>query len=152
MQHLINEALVRQGVPVSVDTSKVANLLEIFHHSTTQYADNPAFSSLGHTISYAELALLAQQFASYLQHHAGLKPGDRIAIQLPNLIQYPVVLFGAMLERAGAGKYFIELSLSALGRLMPSASTSNVPSRRTSSRRPVFGNAGSPGAPPPKSP
>jgi long-chain acyl-CoA synthetase len=97
MQQLITEALVRQGIPVSVDTSTVANLLEIFHQSTTQYAANPAFSSLGHTISYAELAELSQQFASYLQHHAGLKPGDRIAIQLPNLIQYPVVLFGAML-------------------------------------------------------
>jgi long-chain acyl-CoA synthetase len=53
----------------------------------------------GHTLTYAEIDVLSARFASYLQHHSGLKPGDRIAIQLPNILQYPVVLYGAI--RAG---------------------------------------------------
>jgi len=51
------------------------------------------------TLSYADLDRLSGQFAAYLQQHTGLKPGDRIAVQLPNILQYPVVIFGAL--RAG---------------------------------------------------
>lgn len=97
MDQLIQQAQREQGIPDTVDTSKISTLIELFEQSTRRFGKNPAFSSLGHTISYAELAELAGQFASYLQHHTDLKPGDRIAIQLPNLIQYPVVLFGSLL-------------------------------------------------------
>ncbi|MBX2809411.1 MAG: AMP-binding protein [Cellvibrionaceae bacterium] len=64
------------------------------HHS-----NKTAFSCLGQSLSFGEIDRLSQDFAAYLQHHTHLAPGDRIAIQLPNLLQYPVVLFGAL--RAG---------------------------------------------------
>ena len=67
--------------------------------AVARFPDNPAFTSLGRTISYRELDRLSANFAAWLQQHTDLEPGDRIAIQMPNLIQYPVVFFGAM--RAG---------------------------------------------------
>ncbi|MDH2433890.1 AMP-binding protein [Pokkaliibacter sp. MBI-7] len=72
---------------------------EVLNHACKKYAERPAYTCFGHALSYAEWDRLAGNFASYIQHHTDLKPGDRIAIQLPNLLQYPVVLLGAM--RAG---------------------------------------------------
>jgi long-chain acyl-CoA synthetase len=63
-----------------------------------KYSDQPAYVNMGKSLSYKEIDTLSRNFAAYLQH-LGLKKGDRIAIQLPNLLQYPVVLFGAI--RAG---------------------------------------------------
>lgn len=65
-----------------------------------QYSNKVAFNCLGQSLRFGELDRLSQDFAAYLQHHTNLAPGDRMAIQLPNLLQYPVVLFGAL--RAGA--------------------------------------------------
>ncbi|MBW2940000.1 AMP-binding protein [Zhongshania aquimaris] len=78
------------------DTNTVVNLLE---HAFTTYPDKPAFTCLGKTLTYKELDSLSSQFAIFLQTQTDLKPGDRLAIQLPNLLQYPVAAFGAM--RAG---------------------------------------------------
>jgi len=64
-----------------------------------RYGDRPAFGHLGSSISFTELDVLSRRFAGWLQHRTDLQAGDRIAIQLPNLMQYPVVLFGAL--RAG---------------------------------------------------
>lgn len=64
-----------------------------------RYYDNKAFTCLGHSLTYGEVDSLSEQFSSYLQHHTSLAPGDRLAIQLPNILQYPIVLFGAL--RAG---------------------------------------------------
>jgi long-chain acyl-CoA synthetase len=72
---------------------------DVLARSVKVYAGNPAFSCMGHTLTYAALDALSLQFAAYLQHHTDLQPGDRIAIQLPNILQYPVVAFGAL--RAG---------------------------------------------------
>lgn len=72
---------------------------DVFAESCAQFADCPAFTCMGRTISYADLDRLSGAFAAYLQQHTSLKPGDRIAIQLPNILQYPVAVFGAM--RAG---------------------------------------------------
>lgn len=72
---------------------------DIFTESCAQFADSPAFTCMGRTISYAELDRLSGAFAAYLQQHTQLKPGDRIAVQLPNILQYPVAVFGAL--RAG---------------------------------------------------
>jgi long-chain acyl-CoA synthetase len=74
-------------------------LTEVFAHSCKAYADSPAFTCMNHTLSYAELDQKSAQFAAYLQQHTQLKPGDRIAVQLPNILQYPVVVYGAL--RAG---------------------------------------------------
>ena len=74
-------------------------IAEVFAQSCKQFADCSAFSCMGHTLTYAELDRLSGRFAAYLQQHTDLQPGDRIAIQLPNILQYPVAVFGAM--RAG---------------------------------------------------
>lgn len=74
-------------------------LAEVFSESCKSYADKNAFTCMGRTLSYADLDRLSGQFAAYLQQHTALKPGDRIAVQLPNILQYPVVIFGAL--RAG---------------------------------------------------
>lgn len=72
---------------------------DVFAEACRDYADSPVFTCMEHTISFRELDQLTAQFAAYLQHHTNLKPGDRIAVQLPNVLQYPVVVFGAL--RAG---------------------------------------------------
>lgn len=72
---------------------------ELFANVCQRYRDLPAFTCLGKTITFGELDVLSRDFATYLQHHTTLAPGDRLAVQLPNLLQYPVVLYGAL--RAG---------------------------------------------------
>jgi long-chain acyl-CoA synthetase len=74
-------------------------LAEVFSESCKSYADKNAFTCMDRTLTYADLDRLSGQFAAYLQQHTALKPGDRIAVQLPNILQYPVVIFGAL--RAG---------------------------------------------------
>ena len=74
-------------------------LPEVFAQACEEFADSPVFSCMEHTISFRELDRLSGKFAAYLQQHTQLKPGDRIAIQLPNILQYPIVVFGAL--RAG---------------------------------------------------
>jgi long-chain acyl-CoA synthetase len=74
-------------------------LVEVFSESCKSFADKNAFTCMDRTLSYADLDRLSGSFAAYLQQHTGLQPGDRIAVQLPNILQYPVVIFGAL--RAG---------------------------------------------------
>ena len=87
------------GVPAEIDVNSYQSVVDIFTEATERFADKPAFHNLGKTISYRELDVLTQQFAAWCQHEAGLKKGDRIAIMMPNLLQYPVAVFGAL--RAG---------------------------------------------------
>ncbi|MEH6577948.1 MAG: AMP-binding protein [Amphritea sp.] len=75
------------------------SILEVFDRAFRQFSQNTAFSCMGHSLSYARLDKLSRDFAAYLQQHTGLVPGDRIAVQLPNILQYPVVVLGAL--RAG---------------------------------------------------
>jgi len=74
-------------------------LADVFAQSCHEFAQSNAFTCMGHSMTYADLDRLSAQFAAYLQQHTSLKPGDRIAVQLPNVLQYPVVVFGAL--RAG---------------------------------------------------
>ncbi|TDV70238.1 long-chain-fatty-acid--CoA ligase FadD2 [Pseudomonas sp. LP_7_YM] len=87
------------GVNAEVDLQAYTSVVEVFERSCKQYADRPAYSNMGVTLTYAELERHSAAFAGYLQQHTQLKPGDRIAVQMPNLIQYPIAVFGAM--RAG---------------------------------------------------
>lgn len=86
-------------VPAAIDTHQYRSLVDLFHRSVAQYRDRPAYSNLGKILTYADVDRLTKQFAAYLIHDAGLKPGDRIAIMMPNLLQYPIALFGSL--RAG---------------------------------------------------
>ena len=87
------------GVESEINPGEYQNIQAVLKQSCERFADKPAFSNLGKTLTYGELYRLSGEFAAYLQHHTDLQPGDRIAVQLPNLLQYPIVVFGAM--RAG---------------------------------------------------
>jgi len=87
------------GMQSEIDPDEYRNIQAVLKQSCERFAEKPAFSNLGKTLTYGELYQLSGEFAAYLQQHTDLQPGDRIAVQLPNLLQYPVVVFGAM--RAG---------------------------------------------------
>lgn len=87
------------GVPLETDVKRYNNLCEVFDDSCKKFRDKPALSNLGVTLSFHDYDHLTGQFASFLQHELKLKKGDRIAIQMPNLLQYNIALFGAF--RAG---------------------------------------------------
>ena len=87
------------GVESEINPEEYQNIQAVLKQSCERFADKPAFSNLGKTLTYGELYKLSGEFAAYLQQNTDLQPGDRIAVQLPNLIQYPIVVFGAM--RAG---------------------------------------------------
>ncbi|WP_434772234.1 long-chain-fatty-acid--CoA ligase FadD1 [Pseudomonas entomophila] len=87
------------GIVAEIDADEFPNLQAVLKQSCQRFADKPAFSNLGKTLTYGELYSLSGAFAAWLQQHTDLQPGDRIAVQLPNVLQYPVVVFGAM--RAG---------------------------------------------------
>ncbi|EIK94718.1 long-chain-fatty-acid--CoA ligase [Pseudomonas sp. M47T1] len=87
------------GVPTTLDLGAYRSVVEVFERSCKKFADRPAFSNLGVTLTYAELDRYSADFAAYLQNETDLAPGDRIAVQLPNVLQYPIVVFGAL--RAG---------------------------------------------------
>jgi long-chain acyl-CoA synthetase len=86
------------GVPADIDPSEFASLVEVFDRGVQQFAARPAFHSMGRTISYADLERLSRQFGAWLQAK-GLGRGARVAIMLPNCLQYPVAMFGTL--RAG---------------------------------------------------
>ncbi|MBM7060566.1 long-chain fatty acid--CoA ligase [Pseudomonas sp. UL073] len=87
------------GVAAEINPDQFANVQAVLKLSCERFADKPAFSNLGKTITYGELYKLSGEFAAYLQQNTDLQPGDRIAVQMPNILQYPIVVFGAM--RAG---------------------------------------------------
>ncbi len=86
------------GVPAEINPDEYASLVKLLDESCARFADLPAFTSMDKTISYAEYDRLARDFAAWLQG-AGLQKGDRIALMLPNVFQYPIALLGAL--RAG---------------------------------------------------
>lgn len=87
-----------KGVPASVDEeiARYSSALEIFEESCKKFPLRPAFSNLGKTITFSELNRKAECFAAYLQNELKMKKGDRIAIQMPNCLQYPIALFGSL--------------------------------------------------------
>ncbi len=86
------------GTPAQIDPDAYASLVDLLERSCAQFATRPAFASMGQVLTYAELDLLSKKFAGYLQS-LGIARGDRIALMLPNILQYPIALFGAL--RAG---------------------------------------------------
>lgn len=87
------------GVPAEIELDPADSIPRMLAQACRRHADRPAFSSFGHTIDYRELDDLTARFAAYLQHELGLQRGDRVAIMLPNILQYPLALYGVM--RAG---------------------------------------------------
>ena len=84
------------GVPAVINPDAYSSLVEIFTDACQRYSKAPAYYSMGTTLSYAQLDAASNDFAAYLQHDLKLKKGDRLAIMLPNILQYPIVMFGAL--------------------------------------------------------
>lgn len=99
VQEAIEQAWQRFGIDTDVRIPEPADLARHFDGLLKRWADRPAYTGFGHTLTYRELDQLSAHFAAWLQHSSGLKPGDRLAIQMPNLLQYPVAAIGAL--RAG---------------------------------------------------
>lgn len=87
------------GVPAEIDVHRFASLKDMLASSCERFADRPAYRSMGATIIFRQLDDASRAFAAWLQKVAGLQRGDRVALMMPNLLQYPVVLFGVL--RAG---------------------------------------------------
>jgi long-chain acyl-CoA synthetase len=88
-----------EGVPADIPTPEFRSLREMIEYSFREYADRPSYTNMGTTLSYGDLDRLSMQFACYLQQKLGLMKGERVAIMLPNVLQYPVALCGIF--RAG---------------------------------------------------
>ncbi len=85
-----------KGIAPEIDISQYKNILQVLTKACEKFPENPVFTNMGKTITYRELNLLSTNFAAYLQNDLGLKKGDRIAIQLPNCLQFPICMFGAL--------------------------------------------------------
>ena len=88
-----------KGVNKTINADQYKNIMDVFDQAVKKFRNQKSFTNMGVSITFEELDRLVGNFASFLQNELGLKKGDRIAIQMPNLLQYPVVMFGAI--RAG---------------------------------------------------
>ncbi|MEI6859682.1 MAG: long-chain-fatty-acid--CoA ligase FadD [Shewanella sp.] len=86
-------------VPSEIDVEQYESLVDMFEISVSKFADQPAFVNMGATLTYRKLEERSRAFAAYLQNELKLEKGDRVAIMIPNLLQYPIALFGVL--RAG---------------------------------------------------
>ncbi|MFQ3190128.1 MAG: long-chain acyl-CoA synthetase [Paraglaciecola sp.] len=84
------------GVPKEINPEKYSSVVALFDECTKKYVDNAAFINMGTELTYGQLAQQARDFAAYLQQEMGLKKGDKFAIMAPNVLQYPIALFGAL--------------------------------------------------------
>ncbi len=87
------------GVPAVIDPDSLKTLAHVFQQSCQRFRDRPAYANMGRTISFGDLDRLSHAFAAYLQKDVGLRAGDRVAIMMPNLLQYPIAMFAVL--RAG---------------------------------------------------
>ena len=87
------------GVPTDIDADEYASIRDIFTEACSSYGNKPAFVNMGATLTFAQLDALTAAFAAWLQKKSGLSAGDRVALMMPNILQYPIALFGVL--RAG---------------------------------------------------
>lgn len=88
-----------KDVPHEIDPERFSSLVGLFEEAFGKYGDKPAYENMGGVLTFRQLDELSKAFAAYLQNHTDLKQGDRVAIQMPNLLQYPIAMFGVL--RAG---------------------------------------------------
>lgn len=86
-------------VPADINPDRYGSLIDLFEHAVLRYATQTAFINMGQSLSFQQLDDRSRAFAAYLQQGLGLKKGDRVALMMPNLLQYPIALFGIL--RAG---------------------------------------------------
>ena len=85
-----------QGVPEEINLDTYESLLDLLDQTFKNFSSKPAFHCMGTTLTYKEIDRLSSHFCAYLQHSLGLKKGDKIALMMPNVLQYPVALFGSL--------------------------------------------------------
>lgn len=88
------------GMPAGIDSRRYRSVAHLFQEAVEQHGDAPAFVGLGGELSYREVERLSRQFAAYLQNELGIVKGDRVALMAPNILAFPVAMFGVI--RAGA--------------------------------------------------
>lgn len=86
-------------VPAEIDADQYTSLIELFENSASRFADQPAFINMGEVMTFRKLEERSRAFAAYLQNELKLQKGDRVALMMPNLLQYPIAMFGIL--RAG---------------------------------------------------
>ena len=89
----------REGIPADIDPDIYNSIPELLEEAFDKFSDLPAFTCMGKTLYYDDINLLSKKFASYLQNELKLEKGSRVALMMPNILQYPVALFGLL--RAG---------------------------------------------------
>ncbi len=89
----------QEGVPAEIDLDQFTSLKDMIEKTCSKFKDLPSFTNMGASLTYAEIERQSRSFGAYLQKVAGLSKGDRVAIMMPNVLQYPVALFGCL--RAG---------------------------------------------------
>ena len=87
------------GVPTDIDPNEYASLRDLFEEAVASHGNKPAYTNMGATLTFAQLDVLSRSFAAWLLKKSGLVPGDRVALMMPNVLQYPIALFGVL--RAG---------------------------------------------------
>jgi len=85
------------GVPAEVNPDQFRSLRELIDDSCARFAERPAYTSMGRALTYAQYQRLARDFAAWLQQSAKLRKGDAIALMMPNVLQYPIAIYGALL-------------------------------------------------------
>ncbi|WP_062266186.1 AMP-binding protein [Endozoicomonas arenosclerae] len=85
-----------RGVSDTIDVEEYSSLVELIDGFLTEHSNKPAYTCLGKTLTFTEVDEYSRRLAGWFQKESGLKPGDRLAIQLPNLLQYPIVAFAAL--------------------------------------------------------
>ncbi len=85
-----------EGVPAEVDVDAFSSIVDMFEKSVTEFADRPAYIHMGATLTYAEVDRLSRDFAAFLREDLKLPRGARVALMMPNVLQYPIALFGAL--------------------------------------------------------
>jgi len=84
------------GIPTTIGPLEYPNLIELFETAGKKYADRIAFENMGISLTFKQVDELSTNFAAYLQNELGLKKGERIAIQMPNLLQFPIAFIGSL--------------------------------------------------------
>lgn len=87
------------GVPTEINPDKYASINDMFEEACKRYADRPAFTNMGTILNYRAIEEKSRNFAAYLQNTLQLKKGDSVTLMMPNILQYPIALFGVL--RAG---------------------------------------------------
>tara|TARA_B100000925_G_scaffold143626_1_gene107576 strand:- start:4729 stop:6384 length:1656 start_codon:yes stop_codon:yes gene_type:complete len=85
-----------QGIPEEIDPNEYSSIADLLNKSFDKFADKDSYSCMGTTLTYRELKTASLKFASYLQNDLGLEKGSRVALMMPNILQYPIALFGIL--------------------------------------------------------